>query len=107
MKSRLLRTAGCIALAAGLTGPSLTTQARADVPAALASHVSARGVVSVIDTSTNAILSTHSIGTFSDLEVGPDGTTLYGTAAGTVVVIDTAKLAPTMRVNFGFANSRA
>ena len=48
MKSRLLRTAGCIALAAGLTGPSLTTQARADVPAALASHVSARGVVSVI-----------------------------------------------------------
>ena len=48
MTHRFLRMAGCVALAAVLAGPSLTTQSRPPVSAELASRVAARSLVPVI-----------------------------------------------------------
>ena len=50
------------------------------------------GGVRVIDTSTNAVIRTAYLGTFSDLEVSPDGTRLFGAAGTGLTVINTATM---------------
>ncbi|MFC7449162.1 beta-propeller fold lactonase family protein [Rhodococcus daqingensis] len=59
------------------------------------------GVVSVIDTSTNTVLSTHRIATPSDLEISPDGATLYGTTGGTVTLTETDSMTTVGSVQVG------
>ncbi len=61
------------------------------------------GAISVIDTSTNKVISSISIGSPRNIAVSPDGKTLYVTNynSGTISVIDAALLTVTHTVNVG------
>ncbi|MEN0133586.1 MAG: YncE family protein, partial [Rhodococcus sp. (in: high G+C Gram-positive bacteria)] len=59
------------------------------------------GTVSVIDTATNDVITSQSLGYFTDLAVSEDGSRLYGTSGATVSVIDTASLTTTAEITVG------
>lgn len=55
------------------------------------------GTISVFDTTNDAnrLLRTDPLGAFTDLEVSPDGTRLYGTQGGSLTVINTTTMSAT------------
>ncbi|MFG1933588.1 Ig-like domain-containing protein [Mycobacterium sp. NPDC048908] len=55
------------------------------------------GTISVFDTTNdaNTLLRTNPLGVFTDLEISPDGTRLYGTQGGSLTVINTTTMSAT------------
>ncbi|MFD7011963.1 Ig-like domain-containing protein [Rhodococcus jostii] len=59
------------------------------------------GTVSVVDTATNTLVTSQSLGYFTDLAVSEDGRHLYGTSGASVTVIDTESMTRTAEVTVG------